>query len=206
MSHLSELIHDASPIAALADYLDSLDADARENEATSLSGADQRLLWEKAADSPRTRLSDFVPSKTADLKPVIHPGRNTIPPIRYFQFFQKRFTRPPGEKALLYGYNVSNASFIHPGYFVAYETDADPEWLEEGGVVIDYFRTPEGRVPASWPKIVPNSRGLQRFVYYQMRDFMRRVSAHVTIGRPMRDNTMIDFWFTLCRRETASGE
>ena len=171
----------------------------------TLSGAHQARLFEKAADSKNLSLEDFVPSSAADLKPVHHAGRNTIPTLEYFQYFQKRFTRQLGAAEELIGYNHSNAFFIKPGYFVAYETKGMGLcWERRGGVVIDYHRVPEGEVPQRWPSVRPNGEGLQRLVYYQTRDFMRRVSEGVTIGLAAKEDSsgdrVLDFWFTLCRR------
>src|SRR5262245_49347781 len=83
--------------------------------------------------------------------------------------------------------------FTGPGYFVAYVAP-------EGGVHIDYRRTPSDR-PASWPPILPNSARLSRFIYNGTVDVMRRVSTHVSIGRAMRDGKPMDAWFVLARRD-----
>lgn len=210
MSELTSLIRGASPIAELTAYLDALDPARREAEANALGRADQARLFEKAGDAPPSRLTDFVPATVPDLSPVHHPGRNTIATFTYFQRFQKRFTRPAGDRARLFGYNASNASFIKPGYFVAYETKGNEEWERRGGVVIDYHKVPDAGVPAGWPAVVPNEKGLQKLVYHLTRDFMRRVSAHVSIGRASREDEkgdrILDYWFTLCRRDAAATD
>lgn len=206
MSELVTLIRGDASIALVAEYLDGLEDAARELEVNALRRSDQARLFEKAADGPASRLLDFVPAHVPDRTPVHHPGRNTVATFTYFQRFQKRFSRPRRDSAELYGHNASNAWFIHPGYFVAHETDASSEaWKERGGVVIDYHRVPPGSVPEGWPAIVPNSRGLQRFVYHLTRDFMRRVSRGVSVGRASREDAkgdrILDYWFTLCRRD-----
>jgi hypothetical protein len=48
---------------------------------------------------------------------------------------------------------------------------------------------------------VPNSRGLQRFVYHRTRDFMRRVSRHVTIGAAYKGESPLDHYFVLVREQ-----
>ncbi len=205
MSELIALIRGPSAMADVTAYLDALDPEQREREANTLRGADQARLFDKAADSPPARLTDFVPADTPDLTPVHHPGRNTIATFSYFQRFQKRFTRPAGETKRLFGYNASNAWFIKPGYFVAYETDDREDWRERGGVVVDYHQVPDAGVPSSWPRVVANDVGLQKLVYHLTRDFMRRVSKNVTIGRASREDEsgdrILDYWFTLCRRD-----
>jgi hypothetical protein len=213
MSELVSLIRGEAPIARIAAYLDGLADEARELEVNELRRKDQARLFEKAADGPPSRLTDFVPAHVPDRTAVHHPGRNTVATFTYFQRFQKRFSRPTRESAELYGYNASNAWFIHPGYFVAYETAAcSDEWRARGAVVVDYHRVPPAAafpdaVPDGWPRIVPNSQGLQRLVYYLTRDFMRRVSKGVSIGRASREDAkgdrILDYWFTLCRRDLA---
>jgi hypothetical protein len=39
------------------------------------------------------------------------------------------------------------------------------------------------------------------FVYNKTRDFMRRVSSHVTIGRAWKKESMLPAFFVLCRRD-----
>ncbi|MBZ0117215.1 MAG: hypothetical protein K8H88_09485 [Sandaracinaceae bacterium] len=207
---LSELVRGSASIQAIADYLDALEASAREAEVTSLDRADQARLFEKAGDAPALTLDAFVPASVPPLVAVHHPGRNTIATLETFQRFQKRFTRPSAQADELWGYNASNAFFVKPGYFVAYETrlcERQESWRSRGGVVVDYHRVPPAgaALPEGWPRVVPSSVGLQRFVYHLTRDFMRRVSAHATIGRASREDDkgdrILDYWFTLCRQD-----
>lgn len=208
-SPLELLIRGADAIDAIAAHLDGLGAEDREREANALGRDDQARLFEKAADAPAITVEHFVPREVPDLVPVHHPGRNTIMTLPFFQGFQKRFARAADGSGRLFGYNASNAWFITPGYFVAYETSCHEGWPARGGVVVDYFQIPDGEVPAGWPKVVPNSQGLQRLVYHQTRDFMRRVSSHVSIGRASREDhkgdRILDYWFTLCRRDPRSS-
>ena len=57
---------------------------------------------------------------------------------------------------------------------------AEPAWSARGAVVVDYFQVPDAEVAEGWPPVVDNHWRLQRFVYEATRDFMRRVSAHVS--------------------------
>ena len=50
-------------------------------------------------------------------------------------------------------------------------------------------------------RVVPNDWRLQRFVYHQTRDFMRRVSRHVSIGAAFTRERPLDHYFVLCRRD-----
>lgn len=205
-SELVSLIRGSAAIGDIAEYLDALERDARELEVNDLLRLDQARLFECAADAPTITLAHFVPEELDDLTPVHHPGRNTVATFSYFQRFQKRFVRPAGERERLFGYNASNAWFITPGYFVAYETRGNAAWEARGGVVVDYLMTPDAAVPHAWPEVVSNRKGLQKLVYYLTRDYLRRVSRHVSIGRASREtdergDEILDYWFTLCRQD-----
>ncbi|MFO0761179.1 MAG: hypothetical protein U0359_32170 [Byssovorax sp.] len=198
---LRTLIHDdKASLAYIASYLDGLSAEQRLAETRTLSRADQRALYRRAASAAPLTLDDFVPTGRAPLAQVIHDGRNTLPLPGPLRLFQKRFCRPERGEGRLFGYNQSPfLSTIGPGFFVAVPTAGRPAWEERGAVVIDYFQVPDGAVSAGWPKVVANTRGLQRFVYHRTRDFMRRVSAHVTIGAAFREEDALDHYFVLCR-------
>jgi hypothetical protein len=60
-----------------------------------------------------------------------------------------------------------------------------------GEVGVDYMQVPpaNAKFPAGWPSVKPNESGLQRFVYANMVDYMRKVSSHVTIGRAYKGGT-----------------
>ena len=89
---------------------------------------------------------------------------------------------------------------IGPGYFVAIPTEGHEGWPSRGAVVVDYFQVPDGPVVDGWPKVKPNSSGLQMFVYNKTRDFMRRVSSHVSIGAAYKVEKALDHYFVLCRQ------
>jgi hypothetical protein len=191
---------DAAGIDAIAAYLDALGADERLAETRALDRDAQRRLYEKASASAPVTLEAFVPAGTAALSPIHHDGKNTLPLPSGLKLFQKRFCRPEGEGGRLFGYNQSPfLGTVGPGFFVAVPTAGNPEWEARGAVVIDYFRIPDGPVADGWPPVVPNTQGLQRFVYHRTRDFMRRVSAHVTIGAAYKVEKPLDHYFILCR-------
>jgi hypothetical protein len=100
------------------------------------------------------------------------------------------------------GYNEGcTRRILGPGYFVARPASPDdPESWEYGGVVIDYAQIPDRPLPPGWPRVVPNTHGLQRFVYHRTRDFLRRVSAHVSVGAAVKGERPLDHYFVLCRR------
>ena len=185
-------------IDQLAAYLDGLSADDRKAEVVGLRKSHQKALWLKAASAPPLEMSHFVPDGVAPLTEVIHHGKNTLP---LFTRFQKRFwfsTFGPGPEA--FGYNEgSTRRLIGPGYFVIQSTAGNPEWEKLGALVVNYYRVPSVPVVSTWPPIVPNSKGLQMFVYNNTRDFMRRVSQHVSIGTAYKGDKALGAWFVLCR-------
>ncbi|HVK62829.1 MAG TPA: hypothetical protein VM694_00050, partial [Polyangium sp.] len=100
----------------------------------------------------------------------------------------------------LFGYNQSPfLGTVGPGFFVAVPTKGRPEWEARGQIVIDYFQVPDGPVAAGWPKVIPNSKGLQILVYNGTRDYMRKVSTQVSIGAAYKGEKALDHYFILCR-------
>ncbi len=88
------------------------------------------------------------------------------------------------------------ALFTGPGYFTV-EQDGNE-------LLIDYTRVPaQSDVPQGWPKVQPNNRGLSHFVYKNMHDFCRRVSADVVIGQATKLGKPIGQYFVLARGAVA---
>ena len=76
--------------------------------------------------------------------------------------------------------------------------------IDRGADVVDYYRVPHASVPAGWPKVRSNTTGFSRFVYGGTRDYLRRVSNHVSVGRPFKGDhpgDELDFSFVLCRED-----
>jgi len=195
---LVDLVRSDAKILEIARHLDGLSHEERLREVRALSGSDQKTLFRKAADSPPLDLAFFVPDGTPPLTEVVHHGKNSQP---LFRDFQKRWCRQPDHPDQLCGYNETVVRpVIGPGYFVAHETEGggrDPR----GAIVVDYFMVPEGPVAPGWPPVRRNAQGLQRFVYDKTRDYMRRVSAHVSIGEAHRLEKRVMGWFVLCRED-----
>lgn len=196
-----DLIHDSSAkMEAISRHLDALSPDERLAETRSLSRDDQRLLYQKAEHAEPITLDHFVPKNLPPLQAVHHDGRNTLPLPAAWKLFQKRFCRPEDNSERLFGYNQSPfLRTVGPGFFVALPTKGRPEWESRGQIVIDYFQVPNGPVDPSWPKVIPNSKGLQTFVYNGTRDYMRLVSKHVSIGAAYKGEKPLDHYFILCR-------
>lgn len=190
----------AAGIDVIARELDALSASDKLAALRSLSRDDQRRLYQKAASSRTIELADFVPASHAPLVAVHHSGTNTLPLPRPLRYFEKRFCRPEDGSERLFGYNQSPfLSTVGPGFFVAVPTRGNASWESRGGVVIDYFQVPDGKVAPTFPKVVPNTKGLQRFVYHQTRDFMRRVADGVSIGAAYKIEKALDHYFVLLR-------
>jgi hypothetical protein len=205
MTGLIDLIDDdRAGIGAIGAYLDGLEAKPRWLEVKQLDRARQRTLYEKAAHAAPIDVTHFV----GDARPrqeVIHDGVNTLPLPASWQRFQKRFCRPDpggnGATVRLFGYNEGpSRTLIGPGFFVAVPTADRPQWSARGGVVVDYYQVPDGAVADGWPRVVANDWRLQRFVYHETRDFMRRVSRDVSIGAAFKRERPLDHYFVLCRR------
>jgi hypothetical protein len=200
MSLRDLLRDDDARIGAVATYLDGLSHAERLAETRTLGRSEQRRLY-RAAGVGDLALDHFAGAGLAPRTEVIHHGRNTLPLPGPLKLFEKRFARPEGGGDRLFGYNQSPfLTVIGPGFFVAVPTAGNKAWEERGPVVIDYFQIPDGAVPEGWPRVVPNTRGLQVFVYNRTRDFMRRVSAHVTIGAAYKEETPLDHYFILCKQ------
>lgn len=195
MATLQELIaRDNLRPEELAEHLDRLTHEQRLLEIRALTGKDQARLYERVAGAVPLDLDFYVPQSVGPLTEVIHHGKNSLP---MFSYFQKRFCRPEADNGTLYGYNHQTMSwFTGPGYFVVRPLPTDKR------VVIDYTEVPPVK-PASWPTIYPNSRLGSRLVYYQMRDFMWKVSSHVSIGRAHRNGKEQPNWFVLTREDPA---
>lgn len=197
---LGALIDDeAVSIDAIGQHLDALDHAARKAALMALSSKQVRALYWRAASAGPLTLDHFVPPGTPPLQEVIHWGRNSLPT---FNFFQKRFTRAEAGAGRLFGYNEQSMRWATgPGYFVC--RDSDPGTEERGAVVIDYFLVPDAAqpVPEGWPKVVPNSRGIQILIYHKTRDYMRRVSEHTSVGAAFRGDSTKEMgaYFLLCR-------
>lgn len=178
-------------LSGLSAYLDKLSPAKRIREARQLSAKEQALLFDAAEGFLPLTVSHFVPESIPSMQQVIHYGRNSLP---LFKFFQKRFCRAEGEYVTppLWGYNEQLLKPITgPGYFTARQSGPKE-------VVIDYFEVPPQQ-PSGWPRVLPNSAKLSRFIYYQTRDYMRGVSKHVSIGRASRNGKVMNNWFVLCR-------
>ncbi len=168
--------------------LDAMSHDERLALTRAFSPKIQKNLF-AAAQGRSVSIEQIVP--TTDLrKEVIHEGMNTMP---LFRIFQKRFARPEKkENREAVGFNYAPLkSVTGPGYFVGAEDKLSGEF------VIDYTQLPTEKVD-SWPKILSNNSKLGFLVWGGMKDRLRRLSDHVTIGRAYKKKPM-NAYFVLCR-------
>ncbi len=186
--------------ARLPEALDRMDHASRLFTCMSIEPKDQKRLWELCADNEPLDASHFVPAGTPPLKEVIHHGKNTLP---LHNFFQKRFCLPEEGSTKLFGYNQhSLLTFTGPGYYVAHPVDRETDRVAPSDYVIDYTLEPTSKV-AAWPKILPNKAKLGFLVYAGMKDYMRKVSEHVSIGLAYKADRSIESYFILCREDPA---
>jgi hypothetical protein len=173
-----------------------LDADQHIRHIRSLTRAEQVLLFEAAANVRALKLTDLVPEGTPLLHEVIYQERNSFPIMR---FFEKRFCLLRMHTDELWGYNKHILKpLIGPGYFIARQHSTFE-------VMIDYTEVPPSKPPA-WLRILPNLARLGRFVHEGLRDIVRGVSKHVSIGRATREGQPGDNWFVLCRDESQTAK
>ena len=187
---LQTLILNSNDINEIKAFLDGLSDADRPDAVRCLGPRAQRRLWRLADGFARVTLDDMVPRDQPPFAPVRHYGRNSL---LAFTLFEKRFYRFPDRDDALGGANFQHISkFTGPGYYIARND------VERGEVLIDYTQVPTEH-PEGWPPIVPNERGVSRFIYGNMIDTLRRVSEHVTIGHAARHGKEIPAWFLLCR-------
>jgi hypothetical protein len=201
MANLADLlVAPSATLGDIAELLGSMSPLARRDALAHTNRAQQRALYQKAASGDDVTLEDFVPTSLGARVEVKHHGRNTLPLPGAFRTFQKVFCRPESDDTRLFGFNEgASRPLIGPGYYVAVSTSGNTEWQSRGSLVVDYFQVPDSAVVEGWPKVVPNSKGLQMFVYQGTRDFMRKVCDGVTIGAAYKGEKALDHYFTLVR-------
>lgn len=167
---------------------------ARINAVRSLTPAQLKVLYDASEGAEALTLDSMVPTGEA-LTEVIHYGKNGLPA---FNHFQKRFCRPDGDDSpdQLWGYNENpgfQMAVTGPGYYVATVN-------EKGEIVVDYTRVPP-RKPASWPPIMGPRERLGFLIWDGMKDHIRKVSEHVSIGMAYLHGKPRNQYFALCREQ-----
>jgi len=186
-SSLAELVRGEAGGRDIEAYLDGLPAAARLAEVLSITGRGVGRLYDAAEGNPTPSLEELVPQASAGV--IIYEGRNSL---AAFSRFQKRFVRMSG---LVVGYNHQAMTFVTgPGYFVVHAPSNEGEHGAE--LDFDYTAAPPGE-PEGWPAYTPNERGLSRFVYGGMHDYVRRVARGVVVGKAYRHGVSENAYFSL---------
>ncbi len=191
MTVWQELLNEGDPSSRaerIAAHLDQLDREARVSFVQAISRSELPKLFDVCSNQP-VAPTHFVGANRAPLDDVLHAGINSLP---LFRAFEKRFCRL--RDGTLCGYNPGPFNFaVTPGYFVVEPDTPD-------GLVFDYTRKPDDIAPG-WPPPLSNEARLGRFVYGGLRDVMRRVSGHVSVGEVYRRGKADGVWFALCRMD-----
>lgn len=192
---VSVLLEPTIDLPRLAQILDGLGHEGRVHTIRTWTKKYQSALFEAAKGHMPLDLDFLVPASVGPLVEVIHEGQNTLPAFRHFQ---KRFCKLVDDVAPIGGYNHQTFQpLTGPGCFVVTKGEGE----HEGELAVDYTRVPKTK-PASWPEIKTNEGGLGALVYGGMIDYLRGVSAHVSIGRAYKGKAM-DAWFALVRQDVS---
>jgi hypothetical protein len=186
----------AIDLKRLSEILDGLGHEGRLHTVGTWDKKQQAALFEAAKGHQPLGLDFLVPASIGPLVEVIHEGRNTLP---MFSHLQKRFAKLDAKLDAfpMGGFNHQTMSpFTGPGYFVVTQGEGE----HEGELVLDYTKVPKSK-PAGWPEIRPNQGPIASIVYGGMIDYLRGISAHVSIGRA--HSRVADAWFTLVRKDVS---
>ncbi len=194
---LAQLLERGAGARDIEGHLDGLAAEVRLAEVLAITGRGVKRLYEAVAGGTAPTLAELIPPVTMGETPkppgaegvLIYEGRNSL---AAFSRFQKRFVRMEG---LVVGYNHQAMSFVTgPGYFVVHAPSGEGEHGDE----LDFdYTAPPPREPEGWPAYKPNERGLSRFVYGDMHDYVRRVARGVVVGKAYRHGVEQDAYFSL---------
>jgi hypothetical protein len=187
-SSLGHLLRSGASARDLEGHLDGLPAAERLEQVLAVTGRGVKRLYEAVAGGTPATLEELIPASTKEV--VIYEGRNSL---AAFSRFQKRFARMPD--GMVIGYNHQSMSFVTgPGYFAVHA----PSGKGEHGDELDFdYTVPPPSEPAGWPAFKANERGLSRFVYGNMHDYVRRVARGVVVGKAYRHGVEQDAYFSL---------
>ena len=167
--------------------------------ALDASTPEQRLAWLQRLPAKQVELLyDLAEGQQLEVEAlhgaedqvVIHQGMNSM---ALFRGFQKRVVMHDGQ---LKGHNHQPwAWLVGDGTFIVVPSPEVP-----GELWFDYTKLPDSGYPG-FPPIKDNMAGLSRLVYGGMVDVVRRVSAHVVIGKAFLGDEPRGQYFCLCRRE-----
>lgn len=177
--------------ALLAQELDATGHAERLQALAHMPRASLARLYDAVSGFRPLHISDMVPEKLPAYTSVVHAGINNLPLARNFSKVLYREAN-----GTLAGRNVQSLAWLTGhGYFTMTQSEK-----VAGEITIDYARLPATK-PNGWPEIISNARGISFFVYRDLIDTMRGVSAHVTIGRASRHGQDLPNYFMLVREQ-----
>ncbi len=187
--HLNDLLDKKDvTLKELQAHLESVNGEERVRQATTTKRRHQKKLWELAVGGEKLSMEDLVAKDAKPLEPVPFEGWNNQP---IYRPFKKVFYRTGDGR--IAGYNESPAAwFAGPGYYVMNQ--------DKDGLFVDYTQIPTEK-PTGWPEIVTNEKGISRFIYGFMHDYLRRVHRKIIIGRAFRHGKASPNYFILARPE-----
>lgn len=191
---LTPLLEPAVDIEQLSAALDAMPHEGRVQAMRAWNKKKMAAIFEACAGRDIS-IEHLVPRGVDEKVEVIHDLRNTLP---LFSDAQKRFAKLGDGEAAVGGFNKQSglARASEPGYFVVREGDGE----HANELVIDYTQVPSER-PAEWPEIEPNKGPLNSIVWGGMKDYVRRVSRHVSLGQATKNGKPIGQYFALVRRD-----
>ncbi len=185
MADASIPLPEATDILTLSTALDAATQEQRIAWLQRLPARQVAVLYDLAEGQQLT--VEAMHSAEGDV--VIHQGMNSM---ALFRGFQKRMVLHEGQ---LKGYNHQPwAWLVGDGTFIV-----RPSPDVEGELWFDYTLLPDSGFP-EFPPPKDNTAGLSRFVYGNMIDVVRRVSAHITIGKAYIGDKPRGQYFALCKR------
>jgi hypothetical protein len=191
---LSKLLSSGADCAELARYLDGLRGPERVIEAIGVRGKWVRRLYEAVASAPPLAIDELVPPSAPASATFIFEGRNSLP---LFSRFQKRLARATDGRVI--GHNAQPWSpLTGPGYFELKPPSGSAD--VPGEPYLDYT-VPPGYEPTGWPHYRPNEWGPSLFVFARLKDYLRRVSTGVVVGKAFRNGSPQGQYFVLARAE-----
>jgi hypothetical protein len=194
---LAHLLDTRASGKEIASYLDELPVLERVRQVLTITGRGVARLYHAVADAAPLSLDELVPPNTKGT--LIYEGRNSL---LAFSRFQKRFIRLEGDRVIGYNHNPDLVTLLTgPGYFWVRPPNGQGEHGKE--LFFDYTEAPPVE-PAGWPAYKPNERGLSRFVYGNMKDYMRRVARGIVVGKAYRGGVDQKAYFSLSLPEAAT--
>ena len=185
-------------LRAVAELLETLSAADQKTHLLQLNQARMEELWALAAEAEALEVRDLFPERPLENTTYIWNGVNSLPLFRCFQkrfYYSADYAKAEDRGLLAPGFNEQTFRwFTGPGCFTARAaSETDP-----GPMVFDYTLTPTIQ-PADWPKVKAADRGISRFVYGGMHDYMRRLTADTMVGKAWVRGRETPNLFVLCR-------